>query len=74
MEGLHSAVIRLLVLTGARLQEIAQLRWSEIVGDTIKLDGDRTKNAEPRTIPLSKAALELLKQVPRIAGSEFVLR
>ena len=72
MEGPHSAVIRLLVLTGARLQEIAQLRWSEIVGDTIKLDGDRTKNAEPHTIPLSKAALELLKQVPRIAGSEFV--
>src|SRR5690348_4012545 len=42
-EGPYGAVVRLLALTGARREEIAQLRWSEIDGDHIKLEGSRTK-------------------------------
>jgi integrase len=64
--------IRLLILTGARREEIGQLRRTEIVGDAIALTGDRTKNGEPHDIPLSKQAVELLKNVPRIAASDFV--
>jgi integrase len=62
--------IRLLILTGARRNEIGQLKWSEIKGDVIALDGARTKNAEPHTIPLSNAASTILHCVPRIANSE----
>ena len=64
--------IRLLILTAARRDEIGSLRWSEIDGDTIRLEGDRTKNGEPRTIPLSPQAAALIEGLPRIAGSEFV--
>ena len=45
--------VRLLILTGARRDEIGALRWSELHGDIIKLSGERTKNGEPHTIPLS---------------------
>jgi len=63
---------RLLVLTGARKQEIGALRWAEIDGDTIRLKGGRTKNGEPHDIPLCASAIELLDGLPHIAGSEFV--
>ena len=61
-----------MILTGARREEIGQLKWSEIKGDLIALDGPRTKNAEPHMIPLSNAASILLQRVPRIANSERV--
>ena len=53
--------IRLVILTGARREEIGQLKWSEIRGDLIALKGARTKNAEPHNIPLSLAASILLR-------------
>ena len=65
-------IVRLLILTGARREEITQLRWSEIDGDTIKLSNGRTKTGVPQTIPLSAPARELLAGIPRIAGSDYV--
>jgi integrase len=70
--GAFGEVARLLVLTGARREEMAQLKWSEIDGDSIKLEGERTKNGEPHIIPLSAPAKALLDSTPRIAGSDFV--
>jgi integrase len=64
--------IQLLIMTGARREEIGQLRWSEIDGDMIKLSGTRTKNGRPFDLPLSPMASLLLEQCPRIAGSSFV--
>jgi integrase len=68
----YGAAFRMLILTSARREEIGQLRWSEIVGDTINLEGARTKNGEPHIIPVSTPALTLLDQSPRIADSDFV--
>ena len=62
--------IRLLILTGARREEIGGLKWSEIEGDAIKLGGDRTKNAAPHTIPLSVPTTVVLQRIPLIAESE----
>ena len=47
-------ILKLLILTGARREELTQLRWAEVAGDTINLSGERTKTGEPRTIPLSR--------------------
>ena len=66
------SIFRLLILTGARREEIGALRWSEILGDEIELDGVRTKNGEPHTSPLSTIAVELIETLPRIAKSEYV--
>ena len=65
-------ITQLLILTGARKSEISGLRWPEIDGDTIRLEGVRTKNNEPRSIPLSRTALAIIDGLPRLAGSEFV--
>lgn len=70
--GVFGAVTRLLILTGARREEIGQLRWSEIDGDTITLEGSRTKNGEAHLIPLSEPAKALLASMPRIGNSDYV--
>jgi integrase len=70
--GPYGAVVRMLALTGARREEIAQLRWSEIDRGTIKLEGDRTKTGAPHIIPLSDPAKSLLESTPRIGGTEYV--
>jgi integrase len=66
------AAARLLILTGARREEISALKWSEIEGDTIKLSGERTKNGQAHDIPLSSSARALLATLPRFADCDFV--
>jgi integrase len=64
-------IFRLLLLTGARRDEIGELEWSEIEGDTIRLRGSRTKNGEPHDIALSEPARAILEELPRI-GNRYV--
>jgi integrase len=66
----HSSIVKLLMLTGARASEIADLRWDELKTAEIVLPGERTKNGKPFSIPLSSAALEILRQQPRRAGPD----
>lgn len=69
----YGPAFQLLILTGGRREEIGQLNWTgEIVDREISLAGDRTKNGEPHSIPLSTPARALLDQLPRIAGSDYV--
>jgi integrase len=70
--GPFGNIVKMLILTGARREEIGQLKWSEIQGDQIYLEGNRTKNGLPHIIPLTKPALDLLASVPRIVGHEHV--
>jgi integrase len=69
--GPYGYAFKLLALTGLRREQVGRLRWSEIEGDTIHLDGLRTKNGDPQLVPLSKAAQGVLSRVPRI-GDDFV--
>ena len=59
----YADIIRLLILTGQRLHEISDLRWSEIDLDkaTITLPPSRTKNHRQHIVPLSAPALAILK-------------
>jgi len=68
------SAIQLLMLTAARRDEIGELRWTEIdrTCSEIRLEGERTKNGEPHTIPLSAFAQSLIDAVPRVADSPFV--
>jgi integrase len=69
-------VVQLLILSGARRQEIGGLRWGEVTGlpenPVTSLSGDRTKNGLPLTIPLSKPALAIIERLPRVAGTDLV--
>ncbi|MCJ2108619.1 tyrosine-type recombinase/integrase [Methylobacterium sp. E-041] len=66
-------IVRLLILTGARRDEVAGLRWSEIdtAGEVWRLPAARTKNKRPHEVPLSPAALEVLEAAPRLVGRPY---
>jgi integrase len=60
-------IIRLALETAMRREEISRLEWKYVDLDfrTIKLPAANTKNRQARTIPLSPAALEILKSLPK---------
>jgi integrase len=61
-------VAQLLLLTGARLNEIASGRWSEVdvTAKTWTIAKERAKNGVEHVIPLSDLAITILKSLPRI--------
>lgn len=73
-EGDYGNIVRLLMLTGCRRDEIGGLRWSEYDEEakTITLPATRTKNGKAHVVPLSCAALAILKAMPRRAGRDCV--
>jgi len=62
--GDYGTIIRLLMLTGARRDEIAELRWDELDGAVLRIPGKRTKNGRPLVLPLPPLAVEILKTIP----------
>jgi integrase len=67
----YQQIIRLLALTGARRDEIASMRWSEIDFELriFNLPKQRSKNGRAHSLPLSDSAVDILKGIPRFAGS-----
>ena len=66
------SVLKLLLLTGCRLNEIAQLRWEELSADEINLPGTRTKNHRAHRIPLAPMAQSIIAAMPRIDDCPYV--
>jgi integrase len=63
---------RLLLLTGLRLNELADARWDEIHDGVLTIPASRMKGedgeAKPHAVPLPRAALDILEQLPRGRG------
>ena len=62
-------VVRLLLLTALRRDEVAYLTWGEvdIVNHRLVIPGERMKNGELHEVPLSAPAMALLKaRMPEI--------
>jgi integrase len=57
---------KLLILTGCRRAEIADLRWSEVdvEGQMVRLPRERCKNGVAHEVPLSATALAVLASIP----------
>jgi integrase len=70
-EPLYGPLVKLLLLTGQRLNEVAGLRWNELNDDrtTWTIPGTRTKNHRSHIVALSPAAINLL---PARGASELV--
>ena len=70
----YDNITRLLLLTGARREEIGALTWEEINLDErqIELAEHRTKNHRPLTIFLSEPAQLILQSVQLRSGREFL--
>jgi integrase len=59
----YGVIVKLLMLTGQRANEIAGLRWSEVDfrQRLISLPGERTKNGRPHDVPMADTVRALLK-------------
>jgi len=64
--------IRLLLLTGCRLNEILTLKWEEVdfANQCLRLRDSKTGK---KPVYLSSAAIDLLKAIPREVGNPFVI-
>jgi integrase len=64
------AVVQLLILTGARLNEVARMEWSELDVERKlwTLPAERVKNKRRHEVPLSAAALAIIEALPRGKG------
>ena len=67
------AVIRVAILTGARISELLRLRWQHIRREEVELHLPDTKTGFSRR-PVSAAALAALDAIERMPGVEFVFR
>jgi integrase len=67
-------VIRLLILTAQRRDEIATATWAWVDFDkaTLTVPGEEYKSGNTHLVPLSEPALPILQAVPRFAGGKFL--
>lgn len=72
--GMPALALRFAVLCAARSGEVRGARWDEIDEATgiWAVPPERMKMKRPHRVPLSDAALELLKAVPRVKGGQFI--
>lgn len=73
-EGSAARALELLILTAARSGEVRGASWGEFDLDaaTWTIPADRMKAGKEHRIPLSDPAVELLKALPRIEGTELI--
>jgi len=66
------AAVHLYLLTGLRKRELLNARWQDIDFGRGTLRLVDTKAGRPRHVPLSRAALEILGELPQMVGSPYV--
>jgi integrase len=62
--GAAGALVKMLILTGARRNEMTELARHEITADAIELPGERTKNGFPHRVPLTPVMRTVLDALP----------
>ena len=70
----YGEVFRLLILTGQREREVADMRWSEVDFDKKlwTIPAERMKGGRAQEVPLAPEALALIERLPRLSGGESV--
>src|SRR5262249_51877675 len=70
----HTGIVRLLILTGQRRNEIAHLRWSEVDLEerALHVPKERTKNARTHCVPHSGQARATIAGLPRLVDADHV--
>jgi integrase len=70
--GTFGALVKTLLLTAQRRDEVAQMQWNEIGKDgTWVIPAERYKTKRPNSVPLSKAALAIIKAQPKVCAYVF---
>lgn len=73
----HGSIVKLLILTGCRLNEIARLSRAEIQGNKMIIPGARRKRirgkgAPDLLVPLTTVMTKILEALPRFAGGDYL--
>jgi integrase len=70
----YGRIIRLLILTGARRQEVGGMAWSELDAEqgTWTIPKERAKNGRPLVLPLPPLAWQIIQAVPHRAGIDHL--
>jgi len=63
---------QLILLTGCRLSEVAEARWSEFGPQVWTIPSERFKSGQVHLIPLTPAMNALLASIPRWRGGDFL--
>jgi integrase len=71
----YGTIVRLLMLTAQRRDEVAGMTWAEFSDDlmTWTIPGTRTKNGVPHLVPLSQPARELLQGAQKDRRAKLAL-
>jgi len=74
MEYPFGSMLKLLLITGQRREEVAGMHWSEIDLKTKlwSIPPERCKSDRPHVVPLSNQAIEVLTSLPRFEDGHFV--
>lgn len=73
-QATSASALQLLILTGTRTAEVLKANWSEIdleQGIWV-IPQERTKTKREHRVPLSRQAMEILLQLPRFKGSNYL--
>ena len=72
--GHFGAVVKLLILTGQRRNEVAGMEWRELdlPAKLWKLPRGRVKNDNGHEVPLSTQAVAIIESVPRLSGRQLL--
>ncbi|MCA0248815.1 MAG: tyrosine-type recombinase/integrase [Proteobacteria bacterium] len=65
-------MVRLLARTAQRREEVAGLRWKEIVAETWTIPAERAKNGKANIVHLDQGSRDALAEMPRIGKAGFV--
>ena len=67
--GSFNSIVRMLILTGQRREEVASMTWEEVAPDLSAwtIPGDKAKNGVAHFVPLSSQAQAILQTAPRMA-------
>jgi integrase len=66
-----NGIVRMLVLTGQRRQEVSGVTWAELADDAWTIPASRAKNGATHLVPLAAQAQDLLRVLPRFGELVF---
>ncbi|MHA6723802.1 tyrosine-type recombinase/integrase [Sphingomonas sp. RS2018] len=66
-------IVGLLLLTGARVSELLTAEWQHVDIERRSWLIPTSKTGKPRHVPLSQAAVDLIEQLPRFGGCQYLL-
>lgn len=74
VRGMSALALRFLILNGLRTKPVREATWDQFDFEARawNIPGPNMKNRKPFRVPLTDAALEILRSVPRQAGNPYV--